>query len=137
MGNVPQQPTITSHGIKCDAVECDFTKELAVFEEYSAYVNAPCPKCGANLLTEADYEAIETFHLLATNEEFAKKVNTEAQTSLPKEIADMIAKLEDPEMQATIRIEFVDGMPKMTSDDPKVQEVIDAIDNHIASLAKN
>jgi hypothetical protein len=42
------------HGIKCDA--CDYKDESVKFEEYDQWVNKPCPTCGANLLTEADYQ---------------------------------------------------------------------------------
>jgi hypothetical protein len=46
-----------SKGLKCDAAGCDYTDPSATFEEYEKYLNAPCPKCGAPLLTEADYHA--------------------------------------------------------------------------------
>ena len=43
-------------GIKCDAKGCDYTDDDARFEQYPEYLNKPCPKCGGNLLTEADIE---------------------------------------------------------------------------------
>jgi hypothetical protein len=45
------------YGIKCDA--CDFSDMSVKVEEYSEWVNKPCPKCGANLLTEADYNNVK------------------------------------------------------------------------------
>jgi hypothetical protein len=44
-------------GIKCDAIGCDYRDPSATFAQYQDYVDKPCPKCGANLLTKADYDA--------------------------------------------------------------------------------
>ena len=44
-------------GLKCDADGCDY-KDMNI-NDYEQYVNAPCPECGANLLTEADYELVK------------------------------------------------------------------------------
>jgi ssDNA-binding Zn-finger/Zn-ribbon topoisomerase 1 len=44
--------------IECDNPNCDYNipNETKKFDEdISSYVNAPCPKCGENLLTERDY----------------------------------------------------------------------------------
>lgn len=46
-------------GLKCDAAACDYEDNEARFENYEQYLNAPCPKCGANLLTEADLAAVK------------------------------------------------------------------------------
>lgn len=46
--------TIEVSGLKCDAPNCDYYDHEAKYENYEKYVNKPCPKCGANLLTEAD-----------------------------------------------------------------------------------
>lgn len=46
-------------GIKCDADGCDYQDESAKFENYKDYLGKPCPKCGANLLTEADYKSVQ------------------------------------------------------------------------------
>ena len=43
-------------GIKCDNPDCDFKDMTVEFKDYSAWLNKPCPKCGANLLTQADLE---------------------------------------------------------------------------------
>ena len=48
---------MTVHGLRCDAAGCDYRDDTVAFANYKAYVNKPCPKCGANLLTEADAEA--------------------------------------------------------------------------------
>lgn len=45
------------HGIKCDA--CDYRDDEVKVEDYDKWLNKPCPKCGANLLTEADYNNVK------------------------------------------------------------------------------
>ena len=47
-------------GLKCDAFDCDYSDMEIDVEEYSKYVDAPCPDCGANLLTKADYELVKS-----------------------------------------------------------------------------
>jgi hypothetical protein len=44
-------------GIKCDNPDCDFRDETVKFEDYPLWLNRPCPKCGWNLLTQADLDA--------------------------------------------------------------------------------
>ena len=44
-------------GIKCDNHKCDFKYESVLFENYPDWLNKPCPKCGQNLLTQADYDS--------------------------------------------------------------------------------
>ena len=49
----------TIAGLKCDADGCDYRDEDVKVEEYESYLGKPCPKCGANLLTEADLAAVK------------------------------------------------------------------------------
>lgn len=44
-------------GIKCDA--CDYKDMTVPREDYPHWLNKPCPKCGANLLTEADFNTLK------------------------------------------------------------------------------
>lgn len=44
-------------GIKCDNPDCDYREEGVLVSDYEKWLNKPCPKCGSNLLTQADYEA--------------------------------------------------------------------------------
>lgn len=46
-------------GLKCDAEGCDYRDDTIHIKDYEIYVNAPCPKCGANLLTEKDMHTIK------------------------------------------------------------------------------
>jgi predicted RNA-binding Zn-ribbon protein involved in translation (DUF1610 family) len=43
--------------LKCDA--CEWEKPVTLSREW---IDMPCPKCGANLLTEGDYKAAERAH---------------------------------------------------------------------------
>lgn len=57
---------ITHHvqGIKCDAPGCGWRDDEAHFDmkTYGAeWLGVPCPKCGSNLYTEADYRFIKSF----------------------------------------------------------------------------
>lgn len=44
------------HGIKCDAKGCGWQDMTVPYSQYAAYLGRPCPKCRANLMTEADYK---------------------------------------------------------------------------------
>mgnify|MGYP000418363436 CR=1 FL=1 len=56
-----QQRVVSCHavGIKCDSLECDYRDDSVTFENYDDWLNKPCPKCGANLLTEVDLNAVK------------------------------------------------------------------------------
>lgn len=43
-------------GIKCDV--CDFKDDTVRLEDYPEWLDEPCPKCGANLLTQADLDSV-------------------------------------------------------------------------------
>jgi len=45
-------------GIKCDTPHCNYRDEDVPFEDYSNWVNKPCPVCGRSLLTLQDYNAV-------------------------------------------------------------------------------
>jgi hypothetical protein len=43
-------------GLKCDNPNCDWEDDTVSFEDYPKWLNARCPKCGQNVLTEQDLE---------------------------------------------------------------------------------
>ena len=45
-------------GLKCDAPRCGFEDPTVTRDMYPRMIDAPCPKCGANLLTNADMRAL-------------------------------------------------------------------------------
>lgn len=50
--------TFDVQGIKCDNPECDYEDMEADFD-MEKFHNAPCPKCGANLFTDEDYNKMK------------------------------------------------------------------------------
>ena len=44
------------HGLKCD--NCNWEDMSIPSEEYEKHVNAECPECGSNILTEEDYQQV-------------------------------------------------------------------------------
>lgn len=46
-------------GIKCDNPVCDYNNDNVSYEDYAEWLNRPCPRCGENLLTEADYKTVK------------------------------------------------------------------------------
>lgn len=44
----------TSGGLVCDSELCDFEDASIDYADYPKWINKPCPKCSANLLTEED-----------------------------------------------------------------------------------
>ena len=43
----------TIKGLKCD--HCDWKDDDILFEDFPKWLNKECPVCGANVLTESDY----------------------------------------------------------------------------------
>ncbi|MCX5884341.1 MAG: hypothetical protein NT096_00250 [Proteobacteria bacterium] len=50
--------TFNIAGIKCDAEGCTFRDDTVKMKDYKSWLNKPCPLCGANLLTQADYDTV-------------------------------------------------------------------------------
>jgi hypothetical protein len=48
--------------LKCDACAWEYEKPITLSREW---IDMPCPKCGANLLTEGDYKAAEKLMKIA------------------------------------------------------------------------
>lgn len=49
-----QRIEVTCGGLKCDNPSCDWEDNTVQVEDYPNWLNAPCPKCGENVLTEED-----------------------------------------------------------------------------------
>lgn len=60
-----QNCEVQVQGLKCDADGCGYEDMSISSENYSEYVNAPCPDCGASLLTPEDLAAFESLMLLS------------------------------------------------------------------------
>jgi len=46
-------------GLKCDNPNCDYNDPSIKVEDYEKWIDAPCPKCGQSLLTQADYDTVQ------------------------------------------------------------------------------
>ena len=52
--NQEKRIEVNSGGLQCDNPSCDWTDSTIEVENYKDWLNAPCPKCGENVLTEED-----------------------------------------------------------------------------------
>ena len=49
----------SGHGIKCDnQPDCNWADWTIDPENWKDWLNVPCPECGSNLLTQADFDKI-------------------------------------------------------------------------------
>lgn len=67
-------------GLKCDNPNCDYRDSSIKYEDYSKYVDMPCPKCGTNLLTRSCYKQT------VKNVNKAKRLNNFLNLILPDSI---------------------------------------------------
>lgn len=51
-------------GLKCDAPGCGWSDMTIPRSEYPEYRNAPCPACGSNILTDADWKTLRRLERL-------------------------------------------------------------------------
>ena len=73
-GPAPETAIITGFfGMKCDTPGCSWSDMTVQRSEYLSYRNKPCPNCGANLLTDEDW------NLVLSMEAAAKWVNENAE----------------------------------------------------------
>ena len=49
---------IKAHGLKCDVVGCGYEDETIEADDYVNLIGTKCPKCGASLLTQEDYNIL-------------------------------------------------------------------------------
>ena len=50
-------PELIIKGIKCDAAGCGWRDDSVTSETLEDWRNRPCPMCGSNLLTDADWRS--------------------------------------------------------------------------------
>ena len=95
--------TTTAGGIKCDNSSCDYRDDTVSVSDYHDWLNRPCPKCGSNLLTEADYLSVKyIFEMIAKVNENPEIIGID-----PAAIGD--------DVLTTARFTFNgDGNPSMT-----------------------
>jgi hypothetical protein len=63
-------------GIRCDNPECDYKDMSVEADDFKDWLNKPCPECGANLLTQADYDnVVGLIELAKLMNQFCPKVS--------------------------------------------------------------
>lgn len=118
---------ITGGGIVCDNPDCDYKDVTVKMEDYPDWVNKPCPKCGENLLTQEDYDAVLQLTRLA---DF---VNTLSPDQISKmgvlfgnEPTDTDEEISTDRVQATIKIHDgeidIMSFKKIEEDDKEAEE---------------
>lgn len=55
---------VSEDTLKCDNENCDYVVSVPM-AEWSGWIDKPCPKCGENLLTLADYHNAENVMAMA------------------------------------------------------------------------
>ena len=50
---------ISMGGLKCDTPGCNYINEFVPPSDYKNWIDCPCPKCGASLLTKKDYKSFK------------------------------------------------------------------------------
>jgi hypothetical protein len=73
-------------GLKCDA--CDWADPSILLEDYPKWLNAPCPKCGANVLTQEDFDMVTD--LIKISEKITENFTDAEIDALKKENPDKI-----------------------------------------------
>ena len=68
------KPTLEISGIKCDS--CDYRNPDIVFNDYDNWLNKPCPKCGENLLTQADYDTVQVLSHMVEFSNFNESIDS-------------------------------------------------------------
>ena len=56
MNDQEKRIEVKSGGLQCDNPTCDWVDPNIQVEDYKEWLNAPCPKCGENVLTEEDFQ---------------------------------------------------------------------------------
>lgn len=97
-------------GIICDAPQCGWKDDSVTFATLEQWRNCPCPKCGANVLTDEDWE----LHLKTT--EIMEAINNMTDEELQVfeelvkngdiEVPDFIKDFANGEEEGEYRIEI-------------------------------
>jgi ssDNA-binding Zn-finger/Zn-ribbon topoisomerase 1 len=78
--------------IKCKNPMCDFQQQVILFEDCIRWIDQPCPECGENLLTRADFKKAKELYDFLVNpklEKLREKLEEEIRNAYPgqKQIA--------------------------------------------------
>lgn len=114
-------------GIQCDS--CDWKDMSIQSDDYEEWINKPCPECGANLLTQADYnmtmafkKAAEMVNTLTVDEMETLNVRflENASNDQINDMIDMVAdvgNIGDGDTELNIDVTHKDGKIKFKKSD--------------------
>jgi predicted nucleic acid-binding Zn-ribbon protein len=80
---------VRESGIKCDNPMCDFRQEIP-FEDRIKWIGRPCPKCGENLLTRADFEKSQELYDFLADPKW-ERLEEEIRNAYPEQKMKQIA----------------------------------------------
>lgn len=107
--------TYETSGIQCDTEGCDYADPTVTVDDLINWIDKPCPICGANLLTQADYDnfmkLIDAVKLVnsMSSEELEELYEASKDSGIPL-VDDLINLGEsDPEGSYTMTVEVKDG----------------------------
>lgn len=75
-----------SEFLKCDAPTCEHVEQVGIITE--DMVNTPCPVCGANLLTQADWNDWRPFSKLLSDVRAIEPEDGEGMVTLSVSLHD-------------------------------------------------
>lgn len=106
--------TVNGGGLKCDTPDCDWSDPNISMANYASYVGYNCPKCSAVVLTQDDYEALQSVLTLI------HEINAIAE-SLPEETVKELlgADPADHPSQASVKVTCKGG--EVTVHEPKLR----------------
>jgi hypothetical protein len=105
-------------GLKCDNPKCDWSDQTILDSEARKWINAPCPKCGENLLTLEDYN---NFEAMMSAIELMNSFSLEDLELLTKDI-DVEKLKQSPFLKDAIGLDILD--------DPNANSTTMLIDTH-------
>lgn len=106
---------VIESGLKCDNPRCDWKDKTILFDDYKEWINAPCPKCGMNVLTEKDYENAELLRFMA---DVANSIS-------PEKLNEIGSNIDVEEVKNDPMFKNVKGVENLDSDEGKVSVVFD------------
>lgn len=97
------QVQIIGGGLKCDARNCDYVNDTIQIDDYVQWIDAPCPQCGANLLTQADYDQVQIMKAAVS---IVNGMSPAHLAAIEQATSVILGKTPDPNQQALMRFDF-------------------------------
>lgn len=100
---------LVASGIKCDNPECGWRDDNVQSENYSEWLNVPCPKCGCNLLTQEDFDSLDCLRVAA---DVINSLSVDQLTELAKSISpDELEQMKQSPLFSQINFDELDNVP--------------------------